>query len=996
MIESKRTLHGLAKGFPREQSWRLRRMIDSLWREGLQLYTEQGLADGDDDDPLFQYKRNEFGEDADFAVGLGHAHLLEQDYTTALGGYKNTLRAHWSTIIGGRENTTTDFHETILGSYATVGTGLPDAWRTEDRLLTIGNGVDSSNRSAAWTIYKSGFTKMTNGLQLGEYDWGVNTPQPGVLQYTTAKSFEAYHEAKWWKLLNRTEELTISNGVVKLKQTDYDDLNLNLYPDLDTRYSQKSHSHPVPTIDEVLGAGNVTSKHATLGAISAGDITLTEYGKSYKGVLQNGSLANMLAIGSDDYVQVGRSGYAKGVSLYNLANIKLKTADYGIRVFGNILLEEAITDNQAPTWGQVKDHNWNASNLPSDIAYRNGTTQQNLVAEELGVKFVSSLSPSPNEIIGGRRFAPWFASSASSYSPPFINGHAAGLTIKGSTDPSETLRRSVWQLAGNGIAGSTENELGFRTGVGETWGDWYRIWHSGNLRSNLENDARYLQLTDSRISNWNKAYENISKIPLYTSAGYLRNEVGGIAAPDIEYERVSGNYIAYNNGSSWLKLRAGFSDDSEKLGGQLPSFYAPKSYTYSKGEADNRFFRLLPTIYQPDLDTAQTAGFRKVQCTGSSIFLMTMNVGSGSARRLQLSADYANNFRIRTTRDDNWNEWFVLLHTGNHIHRSDAANDARYLQLTDSRIPNWQTAYGWGNHAGLYRPISWVPSWTDVTGKPIFATVATSGNYNDLSNKPSIPSLLGYATESWVRNRGYLTEFPLTLTANSIGTTQANSLLLGTNIPSSALDMQSCALIGNNCAKNAKCLISSMVAGEATLQGVTGRILNSLVIGEYNANGVSSITSSVIAGQRNMYGASQSNAEYIIAMPYEAFYGSTANLRNAIAIGYRAGYQCAFSSPALFGVNANATQHKQVVIGSDFYTGGILLAANTEVKGRLRASEISLGNNSARWTKGEGSPEGVVEDVKGSLYSDTNGSGDAILYVKTTGGKTGWKLANLS
>lgn len=31
-------------------------------------------------------------------------------------------------------------------------------------------------------------------------------------------------------------------------------------------------------------------------------------------------------------------------------------------------------------------------------------------------------------------------------------------------------------------------------------------------------------------------------------------------------------------------------------------------------------------------------------------------------------------------------------------------------------------------------------AWTGVTGKPTFATVATSGSYNDLKNKPSIPS----------------------------------------------------------------------------------------------------------------------------------------------------------------------------------------------------------------------------------------------------------------
>jgi hypothetical protein len=56
--------------------------------------------------------------------------------------------------------------------------------------------------------------------------------------------------------------------------------------------------------------------------------------------------------------------------------------------------------------------------------------------------------------------------------------------------------------------------------------------------------------------------------------------------------------------------------------------------------------------------------------------------------------------------------------------------------ITSTNITNWTTAYGWGNHSGLYRPIAWVPAWTDVTGKPTFATVATSGSYADLSNKP--------------------------------------------------------------------------------------------------------------------------------------------------------------------------------------------------------------------------------------------------------------------
>ena len=33
-------------------------------------------------------------------------------------------------------------------------------------------------------------------------------------------------------------------------------------------------------------------------------------------------------------------------------------------------------------------------------------------------------------------------------------------------------------------------------------------------------------------------------------------------------------------------------------------------------------------------------------------------------------------------------------------------------------LTNWNTAFSWGNHDGLYRPVTWVPSWSDVGGKP--------------------------------------------------------------------------------------------------------------------------------------------------------------------------------------------------------------------------------------------------------------------------------------
>jgi hypothetical protein len=106
---------------------------------------------------------------------------------------------------------------------------------------------------------------------------------------------------------------------------------------------------------------------------------------------------------------------------------------------------------------------------------------------------------------------------------------------------------------------------------------------------------------------------------------------------------------------------------------------------------------------------------------------------------------------------------------------------------SDSQITNWDTAYGWGDHASAsYATESYVttavsnlvdtaPTTLDTLNELAaalgddanfatsvstaiglkantadLATVATSGSYTDLTDKPTIPSLTGYATESYV------------------------------------------------------------------------------------------------------------------------------------------------------------------------------------------------------------------------------------------------------
>ena len=60
-----------------------------------------------------------------------------------------------------------------------------------------------------------------------------------------------------------------------------------------------------------------------------------------------------------------------------------------------------------------------------------------------------------------------------------------------------------------------------------------------------------------------------------------------------------------------------------------------------------------------------------------------------------------------------------------------------------------------GSYADLinkptFSPVATTGSYIDLTNKPSLSTVATTGSYNDLLDKPAAPTLVGYATETYV------------------------------------------------------------------------------------------------------------------------------------------------------------------------------------------------------------------------------------------------------
>ena len=76
-------------------------------------------------------------------------------------------------------------------------------------------------------------------------------------------------------------------------------------------------------------------------------------------------------------------------------------------------------------------------------------------------------------------------------------------------------------------------------------------------------------------------------------------------------------------------------------------------------------------------------------------------------------------------------------------------------------------------------------NWENVVGKPTFATVATTGSYNDLTDKPTIPSTDGLASTTYVDNRvaGIVNSAPETLdTLNELATALGNDPNFATTV----------------------------------------------------------------------------------------------------------------------------------------------------------------------------------------------------------------------
>ena len=99
--------------------------------------------------------------------------------------------------------------------------------------------------------------------------------------------------------------------------------------------------------------------------------------------------------------------------------------------------------------------------------------------------------------------------------------------------------------------------------------------------------------------------------------------------------------------------------------------------------------------------------------------------------------------------------------------------------ITATNITNWNTAYSWGNHSGLYRPIGYVPVWSEITANPFLITSAANNQllkYNSISGKWEnwTPNFITGYTEAdpafvaWNKSTG------ISITASQVSDFQSN------------------------------------------------------------------------------------------------------------------------------------------------------------------------------------------------------------------------------
>ena len=309
--------------------------------------------------------------------------------------------------------------------------------------------------------------------------------------------------------------------------------------------------------------------------------------------------------------------------------------------------------------------------------------------------------------------------------------------------------------------------------------------------------------------------------------------------------------------------------------------------------------------------------------------------------------------------------------------------------ITSGNITNWTTVYGWGNHAGLYRPISYVPSWSEITSKPtsvsgygITDAVTTTGNQGISGNKTFNSDLMvnGLTVGRGNGGESYNTAFGMQALYSSTTGKQNTAVGYG------ALTLN--ALGWGNTANGFGALTSNTSGGFNTATGSFALNYNTeghdnLAIGSYALNHNKTGNYNTAIGEdagNNSVGSSN------VFLGYKAGYYETGSNKLFIDNQSRADESDARTKALIYGVFDPNAANQILTVNGKVGIGIINPGAKLEVAGQVKITGGLPGAGKILTSDGSGlaSWETPVNALNLPFSGSTNSGTDAFSIVSNT------------
>ena len=315
--------------------------------------------------------------------------------------------------------------------------------------------------------------------------------------------------------------------------------------------------------------------------------------------------------------------------------------------------------------------------------------------------------------------------------------------------------------------------------------------------------------------------------------------------------------MKWDGGATGLVAATGRSSlGATTVGSNFFTLTNPSAVTFPRINADNT----ISTLDAATFRTAIGAGTGSGSVTSVSMTVPTgLSVtGSPITSSGTFAVSLASGYSIPTTAEQtNWTNKVSFPGFGTTAGTAAQGND--------SRINNGQTAYGWGNHAGLYKLISYVPSWNELTDKPTYFTPSSHGiGYHSdvIITNPTAGQTLQYDGSKFVN-----------VTPSNQWTTDANGINYLSRVGIGANSFSNSMLYVLSTSGWGGYFVNSSSSGYGVYIKGGGPSTTALHVLDYNSNDLFSVRGSGAIYANSISNASTTNTLYYNTATKEISYG---------------------------------------------------------------------------------------------------------------------------